>query len=184
MIDDTRAGGEPRSLEALAIAIVVIAVLLGLALLPRVLPAGSGAVMEGKDAPDIEGAIVANGSGAFSLAAQRGKPVLLDFWATWCPPCRAEAPVVSRAADRYKDRAIVIGVDTSDAPGKAAAQAPGIGITFPVVYDDDDRIAHAYGVSTLPTLVLVSRDGKILATRTGLSGDAEIDALMKQALDR
>jgi thiol-disulfide isomerase/thioredoxin len=181
VVDDARAGGEER-LQAVALAIVVIGVLLGIARLPRILPAGSAVAMEGKDAPDIEGEIVANGMGSFSLAAQRGRPVLLDFWATWCPPCRAEAPVVSRAAERYKGRAAVVGVDTSDAPGKAAALAAGIGITFPVVYDDADRIAHAYGVSTLPTLVLVSRDGKILATRTGLSGDAEIDALMKQAL--
>jgi thiol-disulfide isomerase/thioredoxin len=126
---------------------------------------------------------VANGEKPqLSLSELKGKPVLLDFWATWCGPCQAEAPVVNKIAQRFKDRGlVVVGVNTSDQPGLAAPWVKGHGISFPIVFDDAG-IGEKYGVDSLPTLVLVSKEGKVLAVRTGVTTDSELERLVTSAL--
>jgi thiol-disulfide isomerase/thioredoxin len=118
-----------------------------------------------------------------SLSTLRGHAVLLDFWATWCGPCRAEAPVVNRIAQRYHDQGLaVIGVNTSDQSGTAAQYAKGHGLTYPIAQDPGDRAANAFGVESLPTLVVISKAGKITAFRSGTTSEAELDALVKREL--
>jgi thiol-disulfide isomerase/thioredoxin len=163
-------------------AAVVVA---GFALLPRLFSPSAGA-LSGKDAPDVALKLVANapaGGGDVSMSGLRGHPVLLDFWATWCGPCRAEAPVVDRIAQRYRDQGLaVVGVNTSDQDGNAAPFASRHHLTYPIAYDEGQRVAAAYGVENLPTLVLISKTGKVIAVRTGVTSDAELDALVKREL--
>jgi thiol-disulfide isomerase/thioredoxin len=137
----------------------------------------------GKDAPDFVLDVVWGGdTPKLALRELRGRPVLLDFWATWCGPCQAEAPIIDKIAQRYKDRGLaVVGVNTSDAPGRARPWAMSRHLSFPVVYDADD-VAPEYGVENLPTLILVSKDGKVLAVRTGITSDSELERLVSQAL--
>jgi cytochrome c biogenesis protein CcmG/thiol:disulfide interchange protein DsbE len=147
-----------------------------------VLPHGGG---PGGDAPDFTVPFVANAEGKprFHLAEYRGHPVLLDFWATWCGPCKAQSPVVNRIAARYKDRGlVVVGINTSDEEGVAAGYAQGHGLTFPMAYDDRNAAARAFGVENLPTMILVSKEGKLMAVRTGMTSDDEIDRLVRSAL--
>ena len=121
--------------------------------------------------------------GTFRLSELRGHAVLLDFWATWCEPCRLEAPIVEQLSRRWRDRGVVVvGVDT-DTPdqGDPARFAAAHGLTYPMV-KDDGRASRAYGVDALPTLVVVSRMGKIVAVRAGVTDDAELDRLVRQAL--
>jgi thiol-disulfide isomerase/thioredoxin len=161
------------------------AIVLGFALMPRMFARSEGA-LAGKDAPELSLKLVANAPPSgddVSLAALRGHPVLLDFWATWCGPCRAEAPVVDRIAQRYRDQGLaVIGVNTSDQSGNAAPWAKGHGISYPIAFDVGDRAAASYGVENLPTLVLISKTGKVVAMRTGITSDAELDALVRREL--
>ena len=98
----------------------------------------------------------------------RGHAVVLDFWATWCGPCQAEAPIVNTIAQRYKDRGlVVVGVNTSDEDGLAARFVAEKGLTFPIVYDEGNSDREATTASTsLPTLIVVSKTGKIVAIRT------------------
>lgn len=155
-------------------------------------------------APDFTARIVANGeslgaiagvdSGATSgaehgppktveLSNLRGRPVLLDFWATWCGPCQAEAPIVNTIAQRYKDRGLaVIGVNTSDEDGLAAHFARKKGLGFPIVFDEGNGIARKYNVANLPTLVVVSKTGKIVAIRHGVTSDAALDDIVRRYL--
>ena len=180
-----QATSETERTSGLAIGAVVVALVVGFAVLPRVFGA-SGGPLAGKDAPELSLKLVANAptdAADVSLSGLRGHPVLLDFWATWCGPCQAEAPVVNRIAERYREQGLaVVGVDTSDEKGNAAPFASRHHLTYPIAYDEGQRAASAYGVENLPTLVVISKTGKVMAVRTGMTSDDELDALIKRAL--
>ena len=160
------------------LAIVAAVVLVLIALFPR---AGVGKhPLVGKPAPELSLEVVHNGEpGArISLAALRGHPVVLDFWATWCGPCKVEAPILSRVADRYRERGlVVVGVNTSDKPGLAAEFARKKALHYPIVFDDG-HASESYAVQSLPTLVIVSKDGTVRAVRSGIVDESALDALI------
>ncbi len=167
------------------LALVGVAVL-GFTLLPRM--CGHG--MVGRDAPDFTLPIVANGAAvgadarALSLSELRGQAVLLNFWATWCGYCRNEAPLVERVSRRWRDRGVVVvGVDT-DGPDQGDPRSFAIahGLSYPIVQDQTGRATRNYGVDGLPTLVVVSRAGKVLAVQTGAADESELDRLIGLAL--
>ncbi|NOU28379.1 MAG: redoxin family protein [Polyangiaceae bacterium] len=179
-------------------ALVVVGLLLAFAGIPRVLAGGHGR-LSGADAPDFTAELVLNPetvaaalpapeAGAVApktvtLSELRGKAVVLDFWATWCGPCKAEAPIMDGIAKRYKDRGVVVvGVNTDDEEGNAEEFARQRHLSFPIAFDRDRSAARAYGVSALPTLVVVSRTGKIVAVRTGVTSDTELEELIREAL--
>ncbi len=185
----TGATGDQASRSTLKALGLVLVLLAGFALLPRLLrplhPAGIG-----HDAPDWMLPLVANGAsvgkddGTLRLSELRGQAVLMDFWATWCEPCRIEAPIVDQLARRWRDRGLVaVGVDT-DGPdqGDPRAFALARGLSYPIVHDTVGAASHAYGVEDLPTLVVVSRTGKIVAVRTGVTDDGELERLVREAL--
>jgi thiol-disulfide isomerase/thioredoxin len=177
------AASEGRVKSPLTIAFVVLAMLVGFAVLPRLFRPPQSALV-GKDAPDFSLLVVLNGGDKpnLTLSELQGKPVILDFWATWCGPCQAEAPILDKIAQRYRDKGlVVVGVNTSDAPGRAKPWAWTHHISFPIVYDPDD-VAPKYGVENLPTLVVVSKTGKVMAVRTGVTSDAELERLVAAAL--
>jgi thiol-disulfide isomerase/thioredoxin len=177
-------GSTQTTLGALGL---VLALLAGFALLPRVFTPRI------REAPDFHLAVVANGaalggsmadSKTLSLSELRGSAVLLDFWATWCGPCRAEAPIVDQVSRRWHDKGVVVvGVNT-DTPdqGDPRAFAMAHGLTYPIVHDTTGEAQRAFAVDSLPTLVVVSRTGKITAVRTGMTDDAELERLIRQAL--
>ena len=172
---------------------LIVALLAGFALLPRVIRRPTGASV-GRSAPDLTLALVANGSslgdtvgespGSIKLSALHGHPVLLDFWATWCEPCRLQAPIINQLARRWHDRGlVVVGIDTDTADqGDPKMFAQAHGLSYPIVHDSVGIAARAYEVDEMPTLVLVSRQGKIVAVRTGLTDEAELERLVRQAL--
>jgi cytochrome c biogenesis protein CcmG, thiol:disulfide interchange protein DsbE len=177
----------PRAtLGALGLVVVLLVGLVGLTRLAAV--HGSSAV--GRDAPDFSLPIVANGEGlgqgtTLALGGLRGHAVVLDFWATWCPPCRVEAPIVDQVAHRWKDRGVVVvGVDT-DLPDQGDPREFAIshGLTYPVVHDVSGEVSRLYNIENLPTLVIMSPTGKIVALRTGITDATEIDRLLRRALD-
>lgn len=173
--------------------VAVVALATAFALVPR-LTRGCERDAIDQEAPTFAARIVANASSVdpsaaaeakpkLELASLRGRPVVLDFWATWCGPCQAESPIVNAISQRYKDRGLaVIGVNTSDEDGLAAHFARKKGLTFPIVYDDENAIARKYNVSSLPTLVVISKAGKIVAVRHGVTSDSELDELVRRQL--
>ena len=170
------------------LATVVLVLAAGFALVPR-LTASCGKASGTEEGADFTASVVANplepAQKTLTLSSLRGRPVILDFWATWCGPCQAEAPIVNGIAQRFKDKGlVVVGVNTSDAAGRllAPAFATRKGLTFPIVFDDEDAIAHKYQVESLPTLIVLSKEGKIVAVRRGVTGDADLERLVRQVL--
>ncbi len=176
-----------KILYPVTLALLILSLLFGFAILPRLFSA-PGALVD-KAAPDFALRLVANevdsqhAGTTLSLKDLQGSAVILDFWATWCGPCQAEAPIVNKIAQRWRDKGlVVVGVNTSDQDGRARPWALAHGITYPIVYDDGDTAAGAYGVTSLPTLIVVSRAGKIVAVREGITSDSDLEKLVKQAL--
>lgn len=187
---DVEGGGSERAGgSSVRAALGVLALAAGFALIPRVTKGCEAATLD-EDAPDWEAKVVANASALgpdsparLKLESLRGHPVILDFWATWCGPCQMEAPVVNAIAQRYKDRGLaVVGVNTSDEDGLAAQFIRSKHLGFPVVYDEGNAIAKKYGVNNLPTLVVVSKTGKIVAVRTGVTSDSALDDIVRRYL--
>jgi thiol-disulfide isomerase/thioredoxin len=116
---------------------------------------------------------------AVSLAQERGKIVVMNLWASWCPPCRAEMPDLQRLANAYAARGVVvIGVNEGESPERARAFARSLGIAFPVWIDDQTRYGRAYAALGMPTTIVLDRDGIVTRGFDGaLSYDQMRDAI-------
>ncbi len=114
----------------------------------------------GRLAPPFVG-MALDGS-AMSLADYAGQPVMLNFWATWCGPCRNEMPALERAAQRYKGKLTILGINQGESRPTIAPFVEEFGLTFPIVLDEEQAIgADLYEVSGLPTTYFVDKSGVI-----------------------
>jgi cytochrome c biogenesis protein CcmG, thiol:disulfide interchange protein DsbE len=103
-----------------------------------------------------------------SLASLRGRPVVLNFWASWCATCKGEAPVLERDWMRYRSRGLVVlGVDYKDFAPDARRFVAAHGLTFPILQDGSGRVTGTYGVSQAPETYVVNRRGRIVAHLRG-----------------
>jgi peroxiredoxin len=103
-----------------------------------------------------------------SLSGLRGKVVFLNFWATWCPPCRAEMPDMETVHQRLTGKGLeILAVDSGEKSATVAAFIKRSGFTFPVALDADGRVGAAYGVSAIPTTYLIDRQGRIVSRVVG-----------------
>lgn len=104
--------------------------------------------------------------GKLSLAAYRGRPVVLNFWASWCIPCKQEAPLLESTWKRYRDRGLVVlGVDINDLRGDARRFAREYGMSYPLVYDGPGNTTTTYGLTGVPETFFVARSGKLVCER-------------------
>ena len=102
-------------------------------------------------------------SGDLSLASLKGKAVVLNFWASWCAPCRDEVPVLERAWDRYRRHGVVVlGVDQQDLSSDARAFARKYGMSYPIVRDGPGHVVAKYGLTGVPETFFVGRNGKLV----------------------
>ena len=128
--------------------------------------------------------VAALGSAPSSIAQLRGRVVLLDFWASWCGPCRMLAPRLSALKEKLGAQGLtVVGITTDDAE-KAAVFAERHQMRYGVVVDKDGDTSRAYGVSALPTMILVDKKGIVREVFIGYdpSGDARLEATLKTLL--
>ena len=102
-------------------------------------------------------------SGTLALASLRGKPVVLNFWASWCEPCKGEAKMLEQAWQRYKSKGVVfVGVDYHDVTGDARRFLERHDITYPTVQDGSGMTADRYGVSAVPETYFIDRRGRLV----------------------
>jgi len=110
-----------------------------------------------------------------SLAQHHGKLVLVNLWATWCPPCREEMPALDRLYREYRSRGlIVLGIDQGESAKVAETYARERGVTFPILVDEQQQYGRAYAAAGIPTSVLVDRSGRILK---GVDGEMSFDQM-------
>ncbi len=114
--------------------------------------------------------------GNLRLAEQRGQVVLINFWASWCGPCRVEMPHLNKLHDKYKAGGfIVLGVNIDDDPRHGAATAARWGLRFPVLLDAEKTVTRTYDLGAMPSTVLVDRDGRIRYLHRGYRDGMELE---------
>lgn len=127
---------------------------------------GAPATLVGNSAASF---VVKTPAGASSsLAAYRGSVVVMNLWASWCPPCRAEMPDLERVYRAKRGQGVVVlGIDQGEAPAIAGAFARSLGITYPILVDEHQQYGRVYRALGLPTTVIVDRRGTVVKTFDG-----------------
>ncbi|MBI3732757.1 MAG: redoxin domain-containing protein [Chloroflexi bacterium] len=121
---------------------------------------------------------------ARQLASERGKPVLINFWATWCGPCRREMPAIQAAYDNFRNQGLVVwGVDVGEGRDVVSAYVQELNLRFPILLDSDSKVSHAYRVFGLPTTVFVDRSGAIKDVAIGEMEARSLDLYLKRLLN-
>jgi cytochrome c biogenesis protein CcmG/thiol:disulfide interchange protein DsbE len=137
----------------------------------------------GAPAPDFTLSLFDGGE--LSLADQLGSVVVVNFWASWCVPCRDEAPALEKMWQEYEDRRVVfIGVNYKDVESKALPFIEEFDVTYPNGYDPYNRISAAYRITGVPETFLISRDGRLLEWWVGPITEAGLRAALEETLQQ
>jgi cytochrome c biogenesis protein CcmG/thiol:disulfide interchange protein DsbE len=131
----------------------------------------------GHPAPDFTLSVTSGGE--ITLSALRGMPVVLNFWATWCPPCRAELPELQAASEKYAGQVAIVGVNQAESPGAVGAFVKGLGLTFQMPLDTRAGVSRAYAVRSLPTTFFIDRQGVIRQIQIGPLTEATLAQLLR-----
>ncbi|HEY1393781.1 MAG TPA: TlpA disulfide reductase family protein [Methylibium sp.] len=147
--------------------------------------ANAGAAVPSGVAPDFT--LRTLGGQNLRLQEQRGQVVLVNFWATWCGPCRQEMPHLNSLYEKYRTSGFVLlGVNVDDDARNAVGVASKLGLKFPVLFDTDKKVSKLYELVTMPSTVLIDRDGRVRYVHRGyLDGyadtyDKQIRELLKE----
>ena len=124
-----------------------------------------------KAAPNFT--LKSNSGKNLKLSESRGEVILLNFWASWCAPCREEMPLLDSIHNKYKGFGFkVLGVNVEEDSAEAKKILNDIKVSFPVVFDNENKVSKMYNVSAMPSTVLIDRDGKMRYLHKGYkSGD-------------
>ncbi len=149
---------------------------------PASTPDEAAAPEIGKLAPDFQ--LQTLDGQTFSLSGVRGKPVLLNFWATWCGPCRFEMPFLQEIHDEYSDKGLVlIAVDIGESKSDVENFMQREGLTLPVLLDSQAEVARQYRVAAIPTTFFIDKDGIIRGRQIGaFTGKAAIENGLKKIM--
>jgi cytochrome c biogenesis protein CcmG/thiol:disulfide interchange protein DsbE len=124
-----------------------------------------------------------DGPGRVSLASYRGRPIVLNFWASWCGPCKSEASVLERDWASYRSRGVVfLGVDYHDLAEDARRFVSRHALTFPMLQDGSGRVTGRYGISQVPETYVLDRQGRIVAHLAGPISDPAFAGEFRNAL--
>jgi cytochrome c biogenesis protein CcmG/thiol:disulfide interchange protein DsbE len=161
--------------------VAAVVVVLVAAVVAAVLLTGGGGrsatkVSSGELAPGFELPNLDEGRSPISLASYRGKPVLVNFWATWCQPCVEEMPRLEAAHRRMGSKVEFLGVDRTDFRPEAQAFIKKTHVTYPSAYDRDGTLDGSYRLRGMPTSLFIDARGRVVDRVTGPLTDARLDA--------
>lgn len=162
--------------RAVRVALVCLA-LAAIAVAAELASGGSGDV--GRRAPALPRAVLV--PPGVTLAGLRGHPAIVNFWASWCEPCRHEAPQLERLARSLRGRARLVGVDWSDGIAGARAFVRRYGWTFPVLRDAEGTVGNRYGLSGLPTTFVLNSSGRIVERLPGPQTESSVREALRAA---
>jgi cytochrome c biogenesis protein CcmG/thiol:disulfide interchange protein DsbE len=123
------------------------------------------------------------GTGSLGSASLAGKAGVINFWASWCIPCREEAPLLEATSRRLASRGVtVLGIDHQDFAGDARSFARRYGMTYPSVFDKGDKLYTRFGLTGVPETFCTNRAGKVVAHIPGAATRQSLDQCIKDAL--
>jgi len=138
----------------------LFALLLTLSLIARAAPSAPA------PAPDF--ALPARDGGEVRLSDLKGQVVMINFWATWCGPCRQEMPLLEQLQAKYEPLGFtLLGVNVEPDPAAASAWLKGVTVTFPILFDTRNAVAESFGVQGMPSSVFVDREGRVRYVHRG-----------------
>jgi len=151
------------------------------------LPGAAAAVEPGKPMPSVSAPQLEAPSAPLALGSFRGSVVYVDFWASWCVPCRISMPALEGMYRKYRGLGLrVVGVNKDVARADAERFLKRVGVSFPLVADGDDAVARAFDVQAMPSGYLVDRRGIVRYVHRGFTDEtasalaAEIELLLKE----
>lgn len=148
----------------------------GRALAPR----GRPSLQEGEPIPDFT-LVSADGS-AFQASDLAGRALLLNFWATWCGPCRHEIPILLQAQAQHADALLVLAINVKEHRSQVEAFAQELDMRLPIVLDADGAVVDLFQVRGYPTSVFVDAAGRLVATWQGVLDAGKLEELTNAAL--
>lgn len=123
--------------------------------------AAGPAALQGKIGPSFS--VAGLNGGVSALDAYRGHVVVMNLWASWCPPCRAEMPDLQRLYQAYKTRnLVVLGIDQGESAERVGQFAQSLGIHYPILLDQQQQYGRVYAALGLPTTILINGDGVVI----------------------
>jgi len=144
----------------------------------RAVPGIRGQANVSNTAPDFS--LDRLGGGKITLAEYRGKkPVVIDFWASWCPNCRRDMPKLNRFYEKYKDQVEVIGINLQENTRTVEDYINSAGISFPIALDSSGSVSRTFGVRYTNTHVLIDKEGNIVRTVPGDIRESDITSLIQ-----
>ncbi len=142
---------------------------------------GGGIAKVGEPGPDFTLATL--GGGQVKLGDLKGRPVLINFWATWCGPCRYEMPALEAMYQKYKGQGlVVIGVDVQEPENLVAAFVQQYGLTFPIALDSNGEVASIYRIRAYPTTYFVNPEGVIQDMHRGAMNQEIIEGYLRKIM--
>ena len=168
-----RPSRKTAAITAVLVGMVAFLVLMGIGLLNKAPVTGrSGVTRVNKPAPEFTLPLLTGGE--LALSEHLGQPIVINFWASWCPPCRLEAPALERAWRAYREQGVMfVGVEVQDTEEVGRAYLSEFGITYPSGLDSDGTITVDYGVIGLPVTFFINDEGVVARRWVGaLTGEA------------
>jgi cytochrome c biogenesis protein CcmG/thiol:disulfide interchange protein DsbE len=122
---------------------------------------------------------------AISLTDFKGKPVLINFWATWCGPCRGEMPFIQQVYEEWQGRGLILlAINIGETPSQVAEFMQSQGLSFPVLVDTEGKVAEKYNIQYIPSTFFIARDGIIQNMKVGaFQSKAEIESSLSKLIN-
>ena len=138
-------------------------------------------ISEGVVAPDFAFTELTTGK-VMNLSDLRDKPVYLNFWATWCPPCVRELPHIQAKYEQYKDKIHFLAISLDGEQAAPAEFIPAKGYTFPVGYGNEREISRTYNVEAIPMSLMIDTNGVVKAKIVGSMDETDLERFIQKGL--